>query len=482
MPPPIATRRGPAERAFWLVIPLLAAVTFVASLGSLSRPHFEGDEVVFTFLAERLRAEPLHYSIQRPLSGESASRFIREAWQPMMQFNAEMMRRDTSLMRREPQRVDQIRDYADWLATLSTAEVLYNPPRRSADGSPDDPRRPAYDPEVYDRPFFFHPPVVPYLLAAFRSAFGSAGGPLVSLLAQAATIILVGLIGRRLGGAACGIIAAVLMAADPITWLCANRVWLDGPLQATLCAAVLCTLIAAERGGWLRFAVAGACFGFAVLSKFPALLAAPALLVALFIGRRRPTPAELIVGTAAAAALVVPWLAITKANYGQFLPAAYPTQWLVSHYPYVQMLVNRPWYFYFFALALVAPIYLFVLFAATRRERQRRLIWVPLTWALCVICALLVMGAQKWGYQLRYLAPAMPAVCLATACVLRRLPVWTWLVLAPLTAVGVVSGIMSVEPPPVAEARPYLVEAALERQLPVRGEGEILHRTWPGMW
>jgi hypothetical protein len=60
----------------------LQTLVVVLHLGSLMRPHIEGDEAVFVLLAERRRVDPLAYNLQGALDGAAARRFIDDVWVP----------------------------------------------------------------------------------------------------------------------------------------------------------------------------------------------------------------------------------------------------------------------------------------------------------------------------------------------------------------------------------------------------------------
>src|SRR5262245_47293474 len=62
-----------------LLAGLVMAVVLL-HLPSFTLPHVEGDEVVFTFLAERLASDPHAYHVQGSLTGPPARRFIADTW------------------------------------------------------------------------------------------------------------------------------------------------------------------------------------------------------------------------------------------------------------------------------------------------------------------------------------------------------------------------------------------------------------------
>ncbi len=444
------------ERLFWPLAALIAGVVVAGHLPSLRQPHFEGDEVVFIFMAERARSQPLHYSLRGPLMGAAAQRFVADAWLPLALFQAQQAGAPPEAL------ADIRRAYG----RLQQAEVLFKPFVN--------PREYAYDPVVYDRPMFFHPPAYVASLAAFRAGFGAMGGPLLSILSHAAGVVLLGVLARRLFGALCGLLAAGLLAVDPVAWMAGQRVWIDGLLQTACIAAVLAAL-AALRGGGVRAAfLAGMVLGAACLAKFPAvLLAAPIALLGLL---HSPRPRWVAVGAYGLGVLLLlaPWLILTRVYYGAWLPAAYPSAWLIDNYPYVRMLVNRPAHFYLTGLLATAPVLLFAAIGVVRTlivatpaapgvASVARPAVVALAWALAFLLTLTFMGVAGQGFQLRYLAPATPALCLLAAAGAAPLlagrvhSAVRWpcaALLIALAGVGGVHGVWSAAQPPAAEPFP----------------------------
>jgi hypothetical protein len=124
------------------------------------------------------------------------------------------------------------------------------------------------------------------------------------------TIPLVGLAGRRLGGARLGLLAAGLAAVYP-PLVAYDSVLLSESLYAPLIAGtILAGLWCAERPSWRRGAALGAVIGLAALTRSEALL----LLVLLVpFATRGPGTAgwarPALAAVAATALVVVPWCA-----------------------------------------------------------------------------------------------------------------------------------------------------------------------------
>jgi hypothetical protein len=410
------------DRSFTVALLIIELLVLILHLNTLRRPHIEGDEVLFTFLAEQLRRDATAYHVQGELDGAAADRFIRETWEPMHR-----------------------RPFPD----VHRVSVLFAPPDLSGE------QRRAYDPDMYDRPLFFHPPLFAYALAVTRSWFGTDAGVLLSVLFHMTTILFVALLGRMLADESVGLIAAGFIAVDAVSWLCAERVWIDGMTQMMVTAAMLASVWSAKHGGGLRFAVAGATLGLAGLTKLPAGLVAPAVLAVWLVMPRRPSRFEILAYVAPPAILVGAWLVISKVSLGAFFPVQWPTPWLIEQFPWIRHMVNRSPLVYVIGLALVSPHLAFSIVGAVRVRRSRWLV-IALVWWCGFWLGLTALGLAGMGFQLRYIAPGIPALCLLAAAGVQSLR-WPWRVAAlPLCAYALMVGAQtalipgSVDPQPQA--------------------------------
>jgi 4-amino-4-deoxy-L-arabinose transferase-like glycosyltransferase len=149
------------------------------------------------------------------------------------------------------------------------------------------------------------PPLYPALLA-IPSALGLDSVDahrVVSCLFGTAAVVLIGLLGRRVGGDRIGLIAGALAAVYPALWM------LDASLRSeslyvALIALVL--LLAYER----RPVLLGIAIGLAALTRSEALLLLPLLLFAMPRGKR-------LIVVAACAVAVAPWLARNWITFDQ---------------------------------------------------------------------------------------------------------------------------------------------------------------------
>ena len=117
------------------------------------------------------------------------------------------------------------------------------------------------------------------------------GDPVLAgrLLSAAAGVLTTGLcfvLGRRLGGTATGLAAALLYAVHPQAVLHERMVLQDGPLTAATLGAALVTTVAVERRSW-RLALAAALLGALAIQVKVSALAIVVFPVALVLLSRR---------------------------------------------------------------------------------------------------------------------------------------------------------------------------------------------------
>ena len=390
---PVARRSG--DRSFVIALITLELLVFLLHLNTLRRPHVEGDEIVFTFIAEKLRGDLADYSPRGELDGPSARRFIHEVWEP--QTN---------------------RQFAD------------SPHPSLLESAPDETgrRTRAFDAALYDLPIFTHPPLFAYALTLSRALAGRTGGLLLPVLCHLATIAMVALLGRRLANESVGILAAALLAIDSVSWVVAERVWIDGMMQMMVTASVVAAFWSVRLGGTWRFAVAGGVLGLTGLTKLPAGLILPGVLTIAMLQPTRPAPRQLLAYFLPAAMLVGSWLVLTRLVLGRFFPVGWPTAWMIQHSSWMKHIVERSPLVYVFGLLFVSPVLGYAALAL-RRIRDSRWLFVPVVWAGAFWAGLMVLGMSGMGFQLRHLSSAIPAVCLMAAVGIQSMR-WPWWVLA----------------------------------------------------
>jgi 4-amino-4-deoxy-L-arabinose transferase-like glycosyltransferase len=144
------------------------------------------------------------------------------------------------------------------------------------------------------------PPLYPAVLA-IPSALGLDSVDahrVVSCLLGASAVVLIGLLGRRVGGPRVGLLAAAIAAVYPALWMLDASVRSES-LYLPLIALVL--LLAYQVTHWRRAALLGVAIGLAALTRSEAVLLLPLLLFAVPPGKR-------LIVVAAFAVVISPWL------------------------------------------------------------------------------------------------------------------------------------------------------------------------------
>lgn len=152
-------------------------------------------------------------------------------------------------------------------------------------------------------------PLYPFLLAAF-SKLGLTSWTahrLVSCALGGATVAAVGFLGRRIGGARAGLLAAAIAAIYPM--LIIPQGMIDN--EALFGLLITLTLIAAlrliDRPSPLRAATLGAAIGLSALTRGEALLLLPLLALPVVLIARERRWRNLGVASAALVLVVAPW-------------------------------------------------------------------------------------------------------------------------------------------------------------------------------
>lgn len=134
-----------------------------------------------------------------------------------------------------------------------------------------------------------------------------------------ATVALVGLLGRRIGGERVGLVAASIAAVYPNMWLPDGLVMSESPALLLVVASLLGALtwreVPSKRAaiGW------GVVLGLAMLTRSELALMAAALIVgAWFVRRRAPGPTtftRVVLAAVACAATIAPWVIYNSVRF-----------------------------------------------------------------------------------------------------------------------------------------------------------------------
>lgn len=172
-----------------------------------------------------------------------------------------------------------------------------------------------------------YPPALPVVLAVADKlgVDGETGHRMLLCLVGAITVGLVGLVGRRLGGDAVGLLAAALAAVHPALMNLDVSLGSES-LAACLGAAVLLAALAVwDSPTWRRWIALGVSLGVGCLVRSEFLLLVPVLLGVLAWRQSEAWPARLRsagIGLAAVVVVLAPWTVRNAVAFHRFVPVS----------------------------------------------------------------------------------------------------------------------------------------------------------------
>jgi hypothetical protein len=287
-------------------------------------------------------------------------------------------------------------------------------------------------PEIYDRSLFHHPPLFAAALTPFVAAGAKPFAVLVSWLGHFLAVLAVALVGRhaiRRQWTAATVTSPSFwlpvfgVAADPLLLFVSKRVWIDSLLAGLVALSTATLIMAGGSRRRLLLGLAGLLLGLAALAKLSALILLPVFLV---VGLRgdgnwKDRAASGLAIVLPIAVLVGPWLATFYAQFGVFVPGwVRPDAKLLEIYPFLQVAVARPWYYYAVTLTFVLPLVLAPIWPLIREPdiRQEFHIRAAVAWFVVFVVAQTLLGASGYGFQMRHIAPAVAAVYVVVLLIL----------------------------------------------------------------
>lgn len=173
-----------------------------------------------------------------------------------------------------------------------------------------------------------HPPLYSLYLAVwsllgFRDATDHR---LASSLVGVATVIVLGLVARRIAGDRAGLVAAGIAALYPPLWIVDGTIVAE-TLYATMIGLVLlAALRAIDTPGLRSFALLGGAIGLAALTRSEGLSLLVLLVVPVLLLLRLPWRERIrlaVVAGVAAGLLIAPWFVRNLAHFAEPVPLAY---------------------------------------------------------------------------------------------------------------------------------------------------------------
>jgi hypothetical protein len=168
----------------------------------------------------------------------------------------------------------------------------------------------------------FRPPLYPLFLALVTNTVGSSQRTfqIAGCVLGVVTIVLVGYLGRRMGGDAVGLCAAALAAVYPVLLAVDASVMSESLYLPLVTGCVLAVYRALDRPSIVRWAVVGALAGAATLTRGDAVMLIAVLVVpAALSGPKLSWRRRIALATAAlvvAGLVVAPWLIRNNARLG----------------------------------------------------------------------------------------------------------------------------------------------------------------------
>lgn len=181
------------------------------------------------------------------------------------------------------------------------------------------------------------PPLFPAVLAlGVKLGFRSQTAMMLVTTGLGVTgVVLVGLVGRRVGGAAVGLVAAAIAALHPAFWLSDGGLMAESLFVPIVAGAMLLTLVAADRRRWFWWLAAGVVCGLAALTRGEGLVLVLALVLPTLVvvtrhdGWKRVTAAG-AVALAGTFVVVAPWTVRNIVVMGEVIPVSNNTGTLLA--------------------------------------------------------------------------------------------------------------------------------------------------------
>ena len=143
-------------------------------------------------------------------------------------------------------------------------------------------------PDYLNMPLFKHPPVYCYLISLLYFILNSSylSAFLVSLFFATIIIFVTFIIGVQFFNKPLALLASLLVALDPIHWLCSQKIWMETTMSAFIWITILFLMKAIIHKNYRFFIWAGIATGLAILTKYPAFIIFPIGLTLTFIYNR----------------------------------------------------------------------------------------------------------------------------------------------------------------------------------------------------
>jgi hypothetical protein len=251
-------------------------------------------------------------------------------------------------------------------------------------------------------------------------------------------VLLTYLAARRLFDPTTGLIAAAIMAINPVSIFVSQKIWAEEISLVFIMIALLFILIGYEKRSWLKGLLAGLAAGIAVLMKQSVGIFFIAFLIFCFYGQRKgllrlaswkQSLLNPFMLTLSLAFLILTswWFLLVFRTYGN--PFYYPFVDFPAGDLFYTIRENRPASFVLFSAGLLylSPLFVFAAgmfhkkLKSTLQEPQQRFLPLLFLW---VVIYFVMMAFVFQSKEHRHMLFVYPALAMAAAYVISRLHVW----------------------------------------------------------
>ncbi len=209
-------------------------------------------------------------------------------------------------------------------------------------------------PEYFNKPLFKHPPFFPWLISVSYGISGMnyVSAFKVSLFFGVLLIPLAYLLGSTLFDERTGVLAALIMAIEPVIWISSQKIWMETTLAFfTVLSLTLFAMSIKRYNGYLVIA-SGLMGGLAALAKYPGLMAAVIIaMYALAADRGLFRKRSFLSGVILPFLMISPWLMRNFKVYGLRLDLVNDEVADILKIP--GMVLGRTWHLMVIAAALL---------------------------------------------------------------------------------------------------------------------------------
>ncbi len=297
-------------------------------------------------------------------------------------------------------------------------------------------------PAVYHRPHFHHPPLLPLLMVPFMWLGIAKWAILISWTGHFLCIVAVAIQCRLLSSIYAGDdrdrpapwvawLPVLAICMDPVLYLISRKLWMDDLMAGLIASSATWGFLAQHSPRAMRYSVAaGVALGAAGLVKVVALAFSPFLVWILYQSGNNGRLAKWrLSGTAmlVCAVLVLPWFIVFWNTFHTLLPWwVFPDDQLIRGNPFMQAVMSRSWYYYL-KMPSSSPVPLILVggWSLTQLSwRKNRIVAVNAAFCAGYILLMTITSVTSAGFQMRFLAPAIPGVYVLFGAGLLGIPRW----------------------------------------------------------